>query len=142
MEGGRIGLVGAILVKDGKLLLGRRSAHKKNYPGVWDIIGGHVEPEEQGWQALVRELKEELGVAPVRMWVMGEVEIGKTHTLSIFVVDAWINEPAIRNDEHSELGWFTPEEASALEDLASPHYRDIFATLPFQGNPDGLRDRQ
>lgn len=129
MQPGRIGLVGAILVKDGKLLLGRRSANKQSYPGVWDIIGGHFEPGEHNAQALVRELEEELGVTPIRMWPVTEVDIGETHTLSIYLVDAWNNEPAIRNDEHSELGWFTPGEAGALSDLASPYYRDIFATL-------------
>jgi 8-oxo-dGTP diphosphatase len=110
-----------ILVKDGKLLLGRRSAHKKSYPCVWDIIGGHVEPGEQNHEALVRELEEEIGVTPVRMWPLADAEIGETHTLSVYLVDAWSGEPAIMNDEHPELGWFTPGEASALTDLASPH---------------------
>ena len=133
MTAPRTHIVGAILMKDGKLLLGRRSAHRRNYPGVWDIIGGHVEPGEQAYEALVRELREELGVEPVRARMMGEVEVGETHALSIYLVDAWMNEPAIRNDEHSELGWFTPAEAAALVDLASPQYRDLFATLPLRG---------
>ncbi len=130
MAAARTLLVGAILMKDRKLLLGRRSVHKESYPGVLDIFGGHVEPGEQGYDALVRELEEELGVTPVRAWqIKGDIAIGETHALSIFIVDAWNGEPAIANDEHSELGWFTPVEASALSDLASPHYRDIFATL-------------
>ena len=129
MQPGRIGLVGAILVKDGKLLLGRRSASKKNYPGVWDIIGGHVEPGEHNARALARELEEELGITPMRVWPTGEFDVGETHTLFVYLVDAWSGEPAIRNDEHSELGWFTPGEAAELNELASPHYRDIFATL-------------
>ena len=129
MQTGRIGLVGAILVKDGKLLLGRRSAARKNYPGVWDIIGGHIERDETEAQALVREIEDEVGVTPIRARPTGEFDVGETHTLFVYLVDAWNGEPAIRNDEHSELGWFTPAEAAALSDLATPHYRDVFATL-------------
>ena len=32
-------------------------------------------------------------------------------------------------DEHTELRWFTLDEACALEDLAMPRYRELFATL-------------
>jgi 8-oxo-dGTP diphosphatase len=82
----------------------------------------------------MRELEEELGVALMRAWLTrSAIEIGETHALSIFLVDAWSGEPAISNDEHSELGWFTPSEAAALDDLAAPEYRDLFATLPLQG---------
>ena len=43
METVRIG-AGAVLIRSGKLLLGRRAEQRSYYPGVWDVFGGHVEP--------------------------------------------------------------------------------------------------
>ncbi|MFV0513837.1 MAG: NUDIX hydrolase [Jhaorihella sp.] len=50
----------AVLVKDGHVLLARRS----NMPdaGLWGFPGGHVEPGETAMEAAVRELFEETGV--------------------------------------------------------------------------------
>ena len=42
----------------------RRSAARKAYPGLWSFPGGHVEEGEGLEQALHRELREEVGIAP------------------------------------------------------------------------------
>jgi 8-oxo-dGTP diphosphatase len=39
-------LVGALIVRDGLLLLGLRSSQKVSSPDQWDVIGGHVEAGE------------------------------------------------------------------------------------------------
>jgi mutator protein MutT len=54
--------VGAIIIQQGSVLLGKRSANRKFYPNVWDVFGGHVESGESNRQALERELSEELGI--------------------------------------------------------------------------------
>jgi len=47
----------------GKVLLQKRSKHKKTWPGCWDIsCGGHVEAGCLGLEAAVREAEEELGI--------------------------------------------------------------------------------
>jgi 8-oxo-dGTP diphosphatase len=53
---------GGLLVRDGQILLARRSADRTFYPGVWDLIGGHCKRDEVPAEALVRELEEEVGV--------------------------------------------------------------------------------
>ena len=66
----------AIIIKDGKYLITRRSMNKKRLPGKWTVPGGHLEtidytnlPNdiENGWynvleRALKREVKEETGI--------------------------------------------------------------------------------
>ena len=46
-----------------KILLQQRSSTKKSWPNLWDITaGGHVLKGELGYQSVIRETKEELGI--------------------------------------------------------------------------------
>lgn len=46
-----------------RVLLQQRSSSKKLWPNLWDITaGGHVLTGELGYQAVIREAKEEIGV--------------------------------------------------------------------------------
>ncbi|WP_406197701.1 (deoxy)nucleoside triphosphate pyrophosphohydrolase [Streptomyces sp. NBC_01017] len=55
-------VVGAALLEAGRLLAARRSAPEE-LAGRWELPGGKVEAGEAPEAALVRELREELGVA-------------------------------------------------------------------------------
>ena len=44
------------------LLLLRDDISTIPYPGMWDIPGGHVEPNETPFECIVREMKEEMGL--------------------------------------------------------------------------------
>lgn len=63
-------VVAAAVVERGRLLV----VSKKAAPGIFYLPGGKPEPGEGMRQALVRELGEELGVAPVGMRLLGLVE--------------------------------------------------------------------
>lgn len=54
----------AFIIDDkGNILLQKRSENKKLWPNMWDVtVGGHVDAGEFGRQALIREVKEELGI--------------------------------------------------------------------------------
>ena len=54
----------AFIIDDkGNILLQKRSNNKKLWPNMWDVtVGGHVDAGEFGRQALIREVKEELGI--------------------------------------------------------------------------------
>ena len=54
----------ALIIRDQRILLGRRSPTRDFYPNVWDLFGGHVEPGERQHEALIRELGEELDIRP------------------------------------------------------------------------------
>ena len=120
--------VGAILLSGGKLLLGRRAAHR-SYPDCWDIIGGHVEPGETIEQTLVREVEEETGVTPIQFAKLTTLH-AEGIELHIYRVDAWTGgSPALRGDEHVELRWFSVQAACALPNLATEQYVQVFREL-------------
>ena len=124
----------ALLVRKGRLLLGRRSPAKRFYPGVWDLIGGHARPGETPEAALLREVEEEIGSIPTEFSLVLTVPEPNPDThgpgvYHVFLVRRWSGrEPYLRNAEHVELEWFTPREARGLN-LADPFYLELFGML-------------
>lgn len=125
-------LVGALLIQSSRILLGRRAPDRQAYPGVWDMFGGHVEVGEGKTQALIRELREELGIE-ARQWTRIETlhipdYLAPSHLLSLdlFLVTGWSGIPEnLQPHEHSAIGWYTLEQALRL-DLALPAYQGVF----------------
>ncbi len=59
---GRRCCVGAVIFDaDQRVFVPRRASDATNLPGLWDIVGGHVEPGESFGEALRREVFEETG---------------------------------------------------------------------------------
>ena len=52
----------AIFVKKGKILFEKRRKDEDNYADLWALPGGHKRKKESSKKALIREMKEELGV--------------------------------------------------------------------------------
>lgn len=122
-------VVAALIVQSQKVLLGQRSARRAFWPGVWDLFGGHVEPGEQQHQALVRELQEELGITPTEWKYLETVSLEGSDpvTVHLYLVTAWSGTPANRQlEEHSDIGWFSLEQAAELP-LAHPAYPMLLA---------------
>jgi 8-oxo-dGTP diphosphatase len=116
----RTRLVGAVLVREGRILLGRRNLEKRTCPGLWDVIGGHIEAGESYEEGLRRELREEVGISPTSFRVLDRRQLTAESEIQTYRVDAWDGgEPRLTNDEHVSLAWFTIAEACALADLAS-----------------------
>ena len=129
-------LVAALVIEGQRILLGLRSPSRAFYPNVWDMFGGHIEPDEQPEQTLVRELQEELDITPSKWTAMGVMQDSvpgrdamPAHDLVVyfFCVTAWEGRPLNRQpEEHSTIEWFFYEEAVQL-DLGHPSYPQLFA---------------
>ena len=62
MSEGPILVTGAIIPKDGRILVAQRHSNSRFEPDKWEFPGGKVDFGEHPTQALKRELKEELGI--------------------------------------------------------------------------------
>jgi 8-oxo-dGTP diphosphatase len=117
----------AVIIDDAKLLMVR------DLQGFWSGVGGFVETGETPEQAIVRELKEELGVSgtvtrcyrPFIAWNVRELEAPVSfllfpHRLTLASLD-FNPDPA----EVTGVAWVAPEQFGDYEML--PHIRSIFS---------------
>lgn len=119
---------GALVVKDGKLLLGRRAVEPARH--MWDIPGGFVNPWELPADAAVREVREETGLH-VHLKDLLTVEIDtyadRDYTLNLYYlaepVDGGDAAPA---DDLAELRWFLPSELP-VDSMAFAHCARVLA---------------
>ncbi len=110
---GRIDVVAAVVVQDGRFLAVRRPEGKPQ-AGYWEFPGGKVEPGESLEDALARELREELGVTPGGLAPWRRVSHDYEHLsvrLHFFTVAELIGDPEPR--EGHVIRWFGPDEAKA-----------------------------
>ncbi|MBQ8132007.1 MAG: NUDIX domain-containing protein [Bacilli bacterium] len=117
-----------------RVLLQRRSANKKLWPNLWDITaGGHVLSGELGYQAVIRETKEEIGLTIDK----GSLEfIGSTifenlsndiinrHFNEYYVVhkDVNLKDIVLQEEEVQDIRWFTKQE---IIDRVKNNYEDL-----------------
>ena len=110
----RIHVVAAVIRDDqGRVLLAQR-ATGSHLAGLWEFPGGKREAGETPWQALVRELDEELGITVTTARPLIAVPHsypGKSILLDVWQVDAYTGMPWSR--EGQPLQWV---ELAALDD--------------------------
>ena len=100
---------------DGRFLIARRPAHKAR-GGLWEFVGGKVEPGESGEAALVRECREELDIS-LRVGSVYAVVLHEypdlTVRLTLYNASIASGEPKLL--EHSAIAWISPGEISNYE---------------------------
>jgi dATP pyrophosphohydrolase len=114
--------------KDGiKFLLLRRS-EKEIYPGTWQMVSGRIEKNEKAYTAAVRELYEETGLVPQKMWVVPKInsyynpELDTVSIIPVFLVEVASSSSVILSDEHDRFMWVNSTKAKNL--LAWPGQRE------------------
>jgi 8-oxo-dGTP diphosphatase len=118
--------VHALLLSDGRILLGRRQ-NTGYEDGSWHVPAGHLEPGESVVAALRREAREELSVevaadAVKLVHVMHRAGAGGGRMAVFFLVREWSGE--IRNVEPHKCGslrWFRVDD---LPRNVVPYLRD------------------
>jgi len=123
-------VVGAAIVRDGRLLAQQRS-YPESHAGQWELPGGRVEDGEKPEEALVRECVEELGV-PVEVGeqVGPDVPLKKDMVLRVFAAGLVGGEPEAL--EHNAVRWVTADELTELDWLPAdrvlvPALRDLLS---------------
>ena len=102
----------ALIDADGRVLICQRPQGKQ-MAGLWEFPGGKVEPGETPEQALIRELKEELGIeikaACLAPFVFASHAYEGFHLLMpLYLCRRW--EGMVQALEHSALAWARPDK--------------------------------
>ena len=109
-----IAVVAAVIERGGRILITRRpkGAH---LAGLWEFPGGKPEPGETEHRALIREVREELGVvlAPGERLAEVDWQYPEKRVRITFFRGAIVGEP--RPLEGQELAWVTPAELDRYE---------------------------
>jgi 8-oxo-dGTP diphosphatase len=113
VEAQRQVVVGAAIVRGGRLLAARRTAPAAT-AGRWELPGGKVEAGESDTESLVREVAEELGLGiRVVRWLAGAEPIGERHVLRVALAAADGGEPV--PTEHDAVRWLAPDQLDEVD---------------------------
>ena len=115
-----------------EVLLLRRGAGTR-CTGAWEAVHGHIEGDESPVQAALRELAEETGLTPMRLYNLSRVETFYQHRLDevalvpVFVALVEPASPVRLSAEHDSAEWLAfaraagrfawPRERRALDDI-------------------------
>ncbi len=113
---GRRGVVG-VAFRDGRMLVIRRS-RSVVAPLVYCFPGGGIEPGESEQEALVREFREEVGIAVRPLRRLWQCVTAWKVDLAWWLVEISPDATPVPNPAEVEsIHWYTPDEMSQLPDL-------------------------
>lgn len=118
--------VSAAVIRDGDKILAAERGYGE-YRGFWEFPGGKREEGESGEDAIIREIKEELGVTIETDGFIATIE----HDYPDFhlIMDCYyahVVEGVIKANEHMALRWIFVDEIESLEWLPAD-----WKVLPF-----------
>lgn len=111
-----------IINSKNQVLLQRRSPNKRMWPNIWDVTaGGHVLAGEFGFEAIIREAKEELGIDlhKKEMTFLGSSistnnkgDIVNKHFNEYYIVNKDLDETSLilQKEEVSEVKWINKND--------------------------------
>lgn len=115
-----------IMNSNNEILIQQRSGNKKLWPNKWDITaGGHVLNGEFGFQAIIRETKEEIGIdvdtsdlifigSSFSENIMGDVINRHLNEFYIVKSDLLIDNIVLQQEEVQAIKWISKDELLEL----------------------------
>lgn len=120
----------ALIDPDGRVLIARRPEGKP-LAGKWEFPGGKVEAGESPEVAVVRELREELGVEPCEQclqpfaFASEPLDDGRHLLMPLFICRRW--DGFVDPKEGQQVAWVRPDKLSSYDLL--PADRPLAAEL-------------
>ena len=99
-------------------LLIQRADDEPLYPGIWQVVTGTVHDGETALAAARRELREETGLEPARIWVVPYVSAFYDHRTDevnhcpFFAAQVDPADEPVLSAEHQRYGWLPVGEAT------------------------------
>ena len=104
-------VVAALIMKDGKILIAKRSTGNKNVIGKWEFPGGKVEENETEKQAIEREIKEEFDIlVRAEKFITNVISKDKDRQIDLRLYLCKFIDGEIKLSAHSDYRWVHKDE--------------------------------
>ena len=104
-------VVAALIMKDGKILIAKRSTGNKDVIGKWEFPGGKVEENETEKQAIEREIKEEFDIlVRAEKFVTNVISKDKDRQIDLKLYLCKYIDGKIKLNDHSDYRWVDKDE--------------------------------
>ena len=110
-----LAVVAGVIIRDGCVFISKRPQNKAR-GGLWEFPGGKIETGEAPEEALVRELKEELGIE-VRVKNIYDAKINAypDRTVLVLFYECEITEGEPTALEAEEIAWVAPKDITKYD---------------------------
>ena len=106
-----IKVVAALIEKENKVLIAKRSTGDTNVFGKWEFPGGKVEPEENEMHAIEREIKEEFElIIKAKEFVINNICEYPTKVVDLRLYKCDYVSGEFNLHDHSEYTWVDKED--------------------------------
>lgn len=126
-------VVTAFIIKNGKVLLFKRSQRVGSYQGCWAAVSGHMDTSPLA--QVYTEISEETGYTPEELVLLKEGQVFEYHDAALgilwqihpFLFHLKIDRPPKIDWEHTDFCWVLPPEIASLATV--PLLKEAFESL-------------
>lgn len=106
-----IKVVAALIEKDNKVLIAKRSTGDSNVFGKWEFPGGKVELNEDEFQAIEREIYEEFELKiKAKEFLVNNVYEYPNKIVDLRLYSCDYQDGEFKLHDHSEYAWVSPQD--------------------------------